>query len=101
MSASNEKNRICTVAVSRIVRPDGYVDVVEDAVSREEIGRLKQRIGRLRRQVEEMRGFEPSYDALTDPPAINGHALSAGENSLEALRIGRASMADINNIFRQ
>lgn len=39
------------------------------------------------------------YNLLRNRPSINEHVLTGGENTLESLGIGRASMADINRLF--
>jgi hypothetical protein len=39
------------------------------------------------------------YSMLLNPPKINEHTLTSGENSLASLGIGRASTADINRLF--
>lgn len=45
------------------------------------------------------RGGTTDYNLLRNRPSINEHVLTGGENTLESLGIGRASMADINKLF--
>ena len=45
------------------------------------------------------RGGTNDYNLLRNRPSINDHVLTGGENTLESLGIGRASMADINRLF--
>ena len=45
-------------------------------------------------------GGTNNYARLNNKPAINGHELHAGENSLSELNIGRAAFADIDTLFR-
>lgn len=45
------------------------------------------------------RGGTTDYNLLRNRPSINEHILTGGENTLESLGIGRASMADINRLF--
>lgn len=45
------------------------------------------------------RGGTTDYNLLRNRPSINEHVLTGGENTLESLGIGRASMADINRLF--
>lgn len=47
-----------------------------------------------------IRQFVSDYAQLTNPPSINQHVLTAGENSLAQLGISRASTADVNQLFR-
>lgn len=45
-------------------------------------------------------GGTTDYSMLTNLPAINNKPLASGENSLASLGIGRASNAEINNLFK-
>ena len=45
------------------------------------------------------RGGTTDYNLLRNRPSINEHVLTGGENTLESLGIGHASMADINKLF--
>lgn len=45
-------------------------------------------------------GGATDYSMLTNLPAINNKPLASGENSLASLGIGRASNAEINNLFK-
>ena len=47
------------------------------------------------------RGGTADYNELTNKPSINEHVLTGGENTLTSLGIGRASIEDINRLFRE
>jgi len=46
-------------------------------------------------------GGTTDYNELTNKPSINEHVLTGGENALTSLGIGRASIEDINRLFRE
>lgn len=46
-------------------------------------------------------GGTTDYNELTNKPSINEHVLTGGENTLTSLGIGRASIEDINRLFRE
>lgn len=85
MSAPKDRTQSYKISVERVVTPSGYVDVVEDAVSRENIALLKQRIKRL----------QQSGGGSLPPGGSTGDLLAKGSSG--ATWITPASSAEQDN----